>query len=86
MRSRQLESLLKHVAYPVDTGRQLNVYKTFRRRPGRLLNALCTVNSRPVSTGSCIKFSRLKESVNVADSCFLKSYENLLAVIYYQSP
>ena len=36
---------------PVDTGRKLNVHKTFRRRPGRLLNALCTFNLRPVSTG-----------------------------------
>ena len=37
--------------YPVDTGRKLNVYKTSRRRPGRLLNVLCTFNLRPVSTG-----------------------------------
>ena len=36
--------------YPVDTGRKLNVYKTFRKRPGRLLNVLCTFNLRPVST------------------------------------
>ena len=33
-------------ANPVDTGRKLNVYKTFRRRPGRLLNVLCTLNLR----------------------------------------
>ena len=26
----------------VDTGRKLNVHKTFRTRPGRLLNDLCT--------------------------------------------
>ena len=31
---------------PVDTGRKLNVHKTFRRRPGRLLNILCTFNLR----------------------------------------
>ena len=37
---------------PLDTGRKLNVHKTFRRRPGRLLNVLCTFNLRPVSTGS----------------------------------
>ena len=37
--------------YPVDTGRKLNVHKTFKRRPGRLLNVLCTFNLRPVSTG-----------------------------------
>ena len=37
--------------FPVDTGRKLNVHKTFRRRPGRLLTVLCTFNLRPVSTG-----------------------------------
>ena len=37
--------------FPVDTGRKLNVHKTFRRRPGRLLNVLCTLNLRPVPTG-----------------------------------
>ena len=36
---------------PVDTGRKLNVHKTFRRRPGHLLNVLCTFNLHPVSTG-----------------------------------
>ena len=39
------------VCLRVDTGRKLNVHKTFRRRPGRLLNALCTLSLRPVSTG-----------------------------------
>ena len=28
--------------YPVDTGRKLNVHKTFRRRSGRFLNVSCT--------------------------------------------
>ena len=37
---------------PVDTGRKLNVHTTFRRRPRRLLNVLCTFNLRPVSTGT----------------------------------
>ena len=41
-------SLLRIKSIPVDTGRKLNVYKTFRRR---LLNVLCTFNLRPVSTG-----------------------------------
>ena len=36
--------------HPVDTGHTLNLHKTFRRRPGRLLNVLCTFNLRPVST------------------------------------
>ena len=35
----------------VEKGRKLNVHKTFRRRPGRLLNVLCTFNLHPVSTG-----------------------------------
>ena len=35
---------------PVDTVRKLNVQNSFRRRPGRLLNVLCTFNFRPVST------------------------------------
>ena len=34
-----------------DTARKLNVHKTFRRRPGRLLSVLCTFNLPPVSTG-----------------------------------
>ena len=33
----------------MDTRRKLNVHKTFRRRPRRLLNVLCTFNLRPVS-------------------------------------
>ena len=37
---------------PVDTGRKLNVHKTFRRRLGRLLKVLCRFNLRPVSTGN----------------------------------
>ena len=43
--------LMKFTNFPVDTGRKLNVYKTLRRRPGRLLNVLCAFNLRPVSTG-----------------------------------
>ena len=37
--------------FPVDTGRKLNVHKTFRGRSRHLLNVLCTFNLRPVSTG-----------------------------------
>ena len=43
--------ILLSTVYPVDIGPKLNVHKTFRRRPGRLLNLLCTFNLRPVSTG-----------------------------------
>ena len=38
--------------YPVDIWRKLNLRKMFRRRPGRLLNVLCTFNLRPVSTSN----------------------------------
>ena len=31
----------------------MNVHKTFRWRPGRILNALCTFDFRPVSTSYC---------------------------------
>ena len=47
-------AMLKHqrmADFPVDTRCKLNVYKSFRRRPGRLVNALYTFNLRPVSTG-----------------------------------
>ena len=33
---------------PLGRGRKLNAHKTFRRRPGRLLNVLCTFNLRRV--------------------------------------
>ena len=52
---------------PVDTGHKLDVHKTFRRRPGRLLKVLCTFNLRPVSTGEsniiCIFDSPQKKGV-----------------------
>ena len=50
-------------ATPVDTGRKLNVHKTFRRRHGCLLNVLCTFNLSPVSTGIVLTF--LKIGVNL---------------------
>ena len=43
--------LINDALYPIDTGRKLNVHKTFRRRLGRLLNVLCTFSLRPVSSG-----------------------------------
>ena len=42
---------ITRLKYPVDTGCKLNVPKTFRRRPGRLRNVLCTFNLRSLSTG-----------------------------------
>ena len=39
------------ILIPVDTGRKLNVHKTFIRRPGCLMDVLCTFNLRPVTRG-----------------------------------
>ena len=36
---------------PVDVGRKLSVHKMFRRRPGRLLNVLCTFDLHSVPIG-----------------------------------
>ena len=47
----------------VDKGRKLNVNKTFRRHPGRLLNILCTFSLRPVCTGTVFS----TEIINVAN-------------------
>ena len=47
-----------------DTGRILNIHKTFRRRAGRLLNVLCTFNLRPVSTGENISFTKIYDSLH----------------------
>ena len=44
----------------LDTERKLNVHKMFRRRPGRLLNVLCTFNLHPVSRGQMFITSRKK--------------------------
>ena len=60
-------------SYPVDTGRKLNIHKTLRRRPRRLLNVLCMFNLRPVSTGynySCLKFRGILESSKLSFSIF----------------
>ena len=39
------------ISFPLDTRRKLNVHKTFRRSPGRLLNVLWTFNLHPVPMG-----------------------------------
>ena len=53
----------------MDTGRKLNIHKTFRRRPGCLLNVLCTFNIRFVSTG--LLSSYLIKSVSKIFNYFL---------------
>ena len=69
--------------FPVDTGRKLNVHKTFRRRPGRLLNVLCTFNLRPVSTGLNITVSIKKNLVltTVLTSFFVKKTLRIKVII-----
>ena len=53
---------------PLDTGRTLNVPKTFRRRPGRLLNVLCTFSLRPVLGGVLASlFTRQPHKMGVFD-------------------
>ena len=60
--------------YPVDRGRNLNVHETFRRRPGRLLNVLCTFSLRPVSRGIVCKLSSHElRLLGVADSSDIMS-------------
>ena len=54
---------------PEDTGRKLNVHKTFRRCPGRLPNVLCTFNLRPVSTGTRAFF--LSNAFLTQPQCYL---------------
>ena len=44
---------------PLDTGRNLNVHKTFRKHPGNLMNVLFTFNLRPVFRGYNV-FTSLK--------------------------
>ena len=43
--------------YPLNTGRKLNVSKTFSKRPERLLNVLCGCNLHPVPRGRRSRFS-----------------------------
>ena len=47
---------------PVDTRRKLNVHKTFRRRPGHLLNVVRTFNLRPVSANMVFHLTRVESS------------------------
>ena len=45
---------------PLETGRKFNVHKTFWRRPGRLLNVLCTFNLHPAFRGSFFIVNSIK--------------------------
>ena len=52
---------------PVDTEHKLNIHKTLRLCPGRLLNVLCTFNLRPVSTGNvqCMASNSENDNANI---------------------
>ena len=69
----------KLVKHPVDTGRKLNVHKTFKKRPVRLLNVLCTFSLRPLSTGHSHNKKRVDKLSVPYDSgdkeCNRESYE-----------
>ena len=62
----------------MDTDRKLNIHKTFRRRPGRHLNVLCTFNLRPVSTGVFLTITALKTFEN----SFIIHLENIIFQYY----
>ena len=69
---------------PVDTGRKLNVRKTFRRRPVRLLKVLCTFSVRPVSTRYLMIISNIflfhrSMLIQSGQKCIKKFLENYLS-------
>ena len=68
---------------PVDTGRKLNIHKTFRRRPGRLLNVLCTfkmqnAKCRCQSTGFYMITASIMKGLN--DLNLLRSIMEMILV------
>ena len=77
--------MMSHIylfSYPVDTGRKLNVHKTFRRRPGRLLYVLCMFNLRPASRGSRHDHARIRVLVNIFKD---PQVRNMYFVVYFLS-
>ena len=50
----------------------MSVHKTFRRRPGRVLNVLCTFNLSPVSTGLLLYCYTLRMLILVKLNWFLE--------------
>ena len=75
----QLSHLLPEIKeprrFPVDAGRTLNVHKTFRRRPGRLLNVLCTFNLRFVFMGLLAKSFSMMVNGTMQNKFSLKIFE-----------
>ena len=61
-----------NMGIPVDTWSKLNVQKTFRRRPGRLLNVLCTFSLRCVSRqvgpgGRLLAVNYFRKKISIVD-------------------
>ena len=70
-------TLITMCSLPADTGGKMNVHKTFRRRPGPLLNVLCTFNLHPVSTGLWVSNSGKSRGKTTKNRIF--SYISLLS-------
>ena len=74
--------------FPLDTGRKLKVHKTFRRRPGRLLNVLCTFNLHPVPMWFLICFADFSGYFShctdngVSKQCLQKSDKSIVSCKY----
>ena len=47
-------------SFPLDTGLKLNIYKTCRRGPGRLLNGWRMFNLSPMAMGNTYSFEPYK--------------------------
>ena len=62
----------------LDTGRKFNVHKTFRRRPGRSLNVLCTFNLHPVPRGVLSTKNQRKHLGPTILGTTLKSFKKCL--------
>ena len=70
---------------PVDTGLKLNVHKTFRSRPGRLLNVLCTFNLRPVSTGEAdLKKALLIKKAYTSSLAQFSVFPFLITMLFFE--
>ena len=62
----------------VNTEPKLNVNETFRRRPGHLLNVLCTFSLRPVTTELLYAISLLLYSYHFGLFHVVYSYPNAI--------
>ena len=87
----QLTCFYMMATFSVDTGHKLNVHKTFRRRPGRLLKVMCKFDLRPVSRGGVIEWMTLPVSIVkiikqffIAYSQFVFNFMYLINLFYHK--